>query len=116
MTALIDTNVVLDILLKNTAFIADSRIILELAEQKRFIGYISASAITDIFYPASVTDKDIYKALDLEWSDFEDSVQYIVGEGLSVDYIITRNIQDFTPTSIAIITPEQFLQTIGDTA
>ena len=136
MTALIDTNVVLDILLKNTTFIANSRVILELAEQKRFIGYISASAITDIFYisrkklgqkvaqeaikhllhifyPATVSGEHIYSALDLEWTDFEDSVQYIVGKGLSVDYIVTRNIQDFTYGHIDTVTPEQFIQIIA---
>jgi predicted nucleic acid-binding protein len=135
MTVLIDTNVVLDILLHNTTFIANSRVILELAEKKRFIGYISASAITDIFYisqkkmgkktareavkhlmnifyPATVTDIAIYQALELEWDDFEDSVQYIVGEGLSVDYIVTRNIQDFASASTVAVTPEQFIQII----
>jgi hypothetical protein len=115
--------------------VVNSRVILELAEQKRFNGYISASAITGIFYiarkrlgkniareainhllhifyPATVTGDNIYQALDLEWDDFEDSVQYIVGEGLSVDYIVTRNIQDFTSGSIAAVTPEQFIEII----
>jgi predicted nucleic acid-binding protein len=137
MTVLIDTNVVLDALLNNTGFIANSKELFHLAEQKRFIGYISASAVTDIFYisqkklgkktareaikhtlciyyPATVTDEDIYKALDLTWDDFEDSVQFVVGEGLSVNYIVTRNTQDFSSSSIPAVTPEQFLQIIAD--
>jgi hypothetical protein len=48
----------------------------------------------------------------LEWSDFEDSVQFVVGEGLSVDYIVTRNTQDFSSGSIPAVTPEQFIQHI----
>jgi predicted nucleic acid-binding protein len=135
MKVLIDTNVALDVILNNAGFVANSKVILELAEQKRFIGYISASAITDIFYisqkklgkdttreaiiyllhicyPATVTGSDIFQALDLEWSDFEDSVQYIVGEGLAVDYIVTRNTQDFASGSIPTVTPEQFIETI----
>jgi len=140
MEVLIDTNVALDVILNNAGFATNARAILELAEQKRFTGYISASAITDIFYisrkrlgketarkainhllhifyPATVTDDNIYKALDLEWDDFEDSVQYVVGEGLAVDYIVTRNTQDFTADlrsdgSITTITPEQFIETI----
>jgi len=106
-----------------------------MAEKKLVTGYISASVITDIFYiaqrklgkkpvkeaiktmlqvfyPATVTDDNIYQALDLEWDDFEDSVQYIVGEGLPVDYIVTRNTQDFTSGSIPVITPEQFIKII----
>ena len=135
MTVLIDTNVVLDVLLNNAGFVANSRAILDFAEEKRYTGYISASAITDIFYisqkklgkkvakqaikhllniyrPATVTDKDIYKALDLDWNDFEDSVQFTVGESFSVDYIVTRNTQDFSSDSIPAVTPEQFIQII----
>jgi len=135
MDVLIDTNVALDIILNNAGFVANARVILELAEQKRFTGYISASAITDIFYisrkklgketarkainhllhifyPATVTDDNIYQALDLDWDDFEDSVQYVVGEGLAVDYIVTRNTQDYISGSITAITPEQFIETI----
>jgi len=69
-----------------------------------------------VFYPAAVTDKNIYQALELEWDDFEDSVQFIVGMDLSVDYIVTRNIRDFFSSSIDAVTPEQFLQAITDIA
>ena len=137
MTVLIDTNVALDVLLNNAGLVAGSRALLDLAYKKRFTGYISASAVTDIFYisqkklgkktakeaikhllhiyyPATVTDDDIYKALDLTWDDFEDSVRFTVGEGLSVDYIVTRNTQDFSSSHIPAVTPEQFMQIIAD--
>jgi len=135
MKVLIDTNVVLDVLINNAVFFANSKKIFDFAEQRRITGFISASAITDIFYiaqrkfgkktikeaikkvlkvfyPATVTDNNIYQALDLDWDDFEDSVQYIVGEGLSVDYIVTRNIKDFVFGSIPAVTPEQLIETI----
>ena len=122
MKVLVDTNVALDYLLHRKDYIFAMGIF-GMAEKKYITGYISASAITDIFFlakgklgkkstkealkdllnvflPATVYDKHIYKALDLDWDDFEDSVQYVVGEGLSVDYIITRNIQDFSSSSI----------------
>ena len=133
MTVLIDTNVALDALLNNAGFVDKSKELFDLADEKRFIGYVSASAVTDIFYisqkklgkkgakeaikrllriycPATVTDKDIYRALDLTWDDFEDSVQFTVGEGLSADYIVTRNTQDFSSGHIPTVTPEQFIQ------
>ena len=135
MIVLIDTNVVMDVVFTNAKLADGSRAILDYAEQKLFTGYISASAITDIFYlskkrlgknvakevikellkifyPATVTDSHIYKALDLDWNDFEDSVQFVVGEGLAVDYIVTRNIHDFSSSSIPTVTPEQFIKTI----
>jgi hypothetical protein len=37
-----------------------------------------------------------------------------VGEGLSADYIVTRNTQDFVSSSIPAVTPEQFLQATTD--
>jgi len=137
MKVLIDTNVVLDVLINNSDFFAHSKKIFDFAEQKQITGFISASAVTDIFYiaqkklgkkvikeaikkvlkifsPATVTDNHIYQALDLEWDDFEDSVQYVVGEGLAADYIVTRNIQDFTFGSISAVTPEQFIKIIAD--
>ena len=131
---LIDTNVVLDYMLYRQDYY-NAMIIYLLAEQNFIVGYISASAITDIFFlakgklgkkstkealkrllsvfkPAAVTDSHIYQALDLDWPDFEDSVQYIVGESFSVDYIITRNTQDFSSSTIPAVTPEQFIQKI----
>jgi predicted nucleic acid-binding protein len=137
MKVLIDSNVALNKLLKQPDFYAGSNAIFTLAEKEQITGYISASAITDIYYiarkslgkasarenikkmlqvfqPATVTGNDIFIALDLEWGDFEDSVQYVVGSGLSVDYIITRNTQDFSSSSIPAVTPEQFLNLIAD--
>ena len=108
-----------------------------MAENMRISGFISASAITDIFFlakeklgkkptkealkkllkvfkPATVTDSIIYQALYLDWNDFEDSVQYVVGKSLEVDYIVTRNTRDYTSDTIAAVTPEQFIALISE--
>jgi predicted nucleic acid-binding protein len=139
MTILLDTYVVLDILLNRKPWYINAALIFGMAQQNIIKGYISASTITDlfyitakengknnareaikrllnVFYPATVTDKNIYQALELDWDDFEDSIQFIVGSDLSVDYIVTRNTNDFTSSSIYIVTPEQFIQTITDIA
>ena len=135
MKVLIDSNIALDILLINEGFYTGSMAVFVHAEQNLINGYISASAITDIFYiskkrhgkemalksikkilqvfqPATVTDKNIYKALDLDWDDFEDAVQYVAGENLALDYIVTRNISDFSKGNIPAVTPEQFIDII----
>jgi predicted nucleic acid-binding protein len=137
MTILIDTNVILDILLNRQPWYTNAALIFGLSQQNKIKSYVSASAITDIFYltqkehgksaakeavkrilqvfyPATVTDRNIYQALELKWEDFEDSVQYIVGQDLSVDYIVTRNTKDFTLSSIETVTPEQFIRFIAD--
>ena len=137
MTILIDSNIALDILLNRQPWYEKAALIFSLTRRSIVKSYVSASAITDIFYvakkelgksaareaikrlvrvfyPATVTDTDIYHALDLTWDDFEDSVQFTVGEGLSADYIITRNTQDFSSSHIPAVTPEQFIQVITD--
>ena len=136
MKILIDTNVALDILLHRQDY-PNAEIVYSLAEKNQIACYISASAITDIFFlskkdlgkkpakealktllsvfkPATVTDSHIYQALDLDWPDFEDSVQFTVGESLAVDYIVTRNTQDYSSSSITAVTPEQFIEIIVD--
>jgi predicted nucleic acid-binding protein len=50
MIVLLDTNVILDVLLKRTPFLEKSAIVLLLSEKKLIDGYVSASAITDIFF------------------------------------------------------------------
>jgi predicted nucleic acid-binding protein len=132
MTILIDTNVALDYLLHRQDY-DNAMDIFDLAEKQIVTGYISASAITDIFFlaksylgkkptkealkkllqvfhPATVTDGDIHEALNLDWEDFEDSVQFVVGKSFSADYIVTRNTKDYSAGSIPSITPEQFIQ------
>jgi len=49
MKALIDSNVVLNKLLKQSAFIAGANAVFKLAEAGKIIGYISALAVTDIY-------------------------------------------------------------------
>jgi len=49
----------------------------------------------------------------MDWGDFEDSVQYVVGESFDVDYIVTRNAKDYAFGSIPAVTPEQFIQTVA---
>ena len=137
MKVLIDSNVVLDILLHRQPWYGNAMLIYGLSQRNFIKSYVPASAITDIFYiaqkqlgksvaqeaikrllsvfyPATVTGNAIYQALNLDWNDFEDAVQFIVGEGLSVDYIVTRNIQDFSFASITVVTPEQLIQTIAN--
>ena len=136
MNVLIDTNIVLDILLKREPYYRDAARVSVLSEKGHIQSYISASAVTDIFYIvrkevlnsiialnliidilktihiASVTEDYIYEALDMRWNDFEDSVQYVVGKSISADFIITRNVADYANGQIRAITPNEFISLI----
>jgi predicted nucleic acid-binding protein len=108
-----------------------------LSENGVIDGYVSASAITDIYYIARKAYKDKSKALDLvraltdtvriatvnegtvknainlEWNDFEDSVQYSAGENINAEYIITRDPKGYAGSAIKAITPPIFLELIS---
>lgn len=50
MKILIDTNVILDVLMKRTPFFESSAQILRLCENDEIKGYITANTVTDIYY------------------------------------------------------------------
>ena len=120
MNVLIDTNVALDVIIHREPFLESSQLVMLASERNIINGFITASSITDIFYItnkhlkdraatykalkehligtiriAAVDGKAITDALDLEWCDFEDCVQYVVGESIAADYIVTRNPKDY---------------------
>ncbi|GHT71554.1 twitching motility protein PilT [Spirochaetia bacterium] len=137
MNILIDTNVALDALLERQPFYAAAANVLGLSTLGVGI-FVSASAITDIYYisrkhtgskkaamellknlllnvdAATVSGVEIRRAIALDWGDFEDAVQYAVGESLAVDYIVTRNPADFSSSSIEAATPDQFIRLVTD--
>ena len=128
---MVDTNVVLDVLLNRPAFVQDSATILRAASEETQ-EFITASAVTDIYYiarkelkdslqtkmlirnllqvvhVASVSEVDVWAALDSNWKDFEDSVQNAVAEHQRFDYIITRNPSDYKDSSLPVLTPQEF--------
>jgi predicted nucleic acid-binding protein len=134
MNVLIDTNVALDVLLDRRPFSETSERVIVLSEKRRINAFISASAITDIYYIirkafknkdaaidllkkfittikiASIEENHIYEALRLNWNDFEDVVQYVAGKSKKVEYIITRNPHDFECLDVKIVSPEDFLR------
>ena len=120
MKALVDTNVVLDVILQRSPFYHNSLGIFQLVDQGHISACLSATTMTTIFYVlrkarnnsdetyrmmdeltdlfsvAPVSEKTIANALALRWKDFEDTVQYITASENSADYIVTRNTQDFS--------------------
>ena len=135
MKLLIDTNVVLDVLLRREPFFGKAAEVLNLTQREDVREYVSASAITDIYYiankqmknraavrdllnrllmlvsVAAVSEQEIRNALHLEWADFEDSVQYSVALLNEMDGIVTRNPGDYQEADVQIWLPEQILET-----
>ena len=137
MKILLDSNVAIDVILQNEPFYESASIVIGLSKGGVDL-FVSASTVTDIYYivsramkskkiamsllkkllvnvnVAAVTENEIRQAVNLDWGDFEDAVQYAAGESLAVDYIVTRNVKDFTLSPIKAVTPEQCINLITD--
>jgi predicted nucleic-acid-binding protein len=130
MTALIDTNVLLDVLAHRQNFYPCSKVIFDLCETRKIKGYISSLSIADLVYVMrkelkkedinyvlltlelifQVTDlnvDDINKASETNTSDFEDGIQIATAKRIKADCIITRNKNDFENNSLPLFTPEE---------
>lgn len=129
---LIDTNVAVDFVACRQPFYEASEKIILLAKSPDIDAYVSAAAVTDVYYisrrelknknltlkllknfltivkVATVTEKEIAWAINSSWRDFEDAVQYSVALSNKIDYIITRNAEDFSESEISVVTPENF--------
>ena len=136
MRDVIDTNVILDVLLKRSPFYEAAIEVLKLSVREDIQEFVSASAITDIYYiayknmrdkavvrellkklllivsVAGVSEEEIQKALELGWKDFEDSVQYSVALLNEMNGLITRNVKDYSSSEIQVWEPNQFLELV----
>lgn len=136
MILLIDTNVILDHLISRQPFMDIARDVLRLCLERKCSGYITAHTLTNIFYiirrhfPASrrkelliglcefievvgIKKKQIIDALVNEnFDDFEDGLQIKCARSINADYIVTRNIADFSASPIPAILPEDLLQKV----
>ncbi|MDI6707307.1 MAG: PIN domain-containing protein [Bacillota bacterium] len=134
MKVLLDTNIILDVILQRQPFAAPALEILKLSDMGKLESYIISNSITDIFYVlrkyfdnvedrkkavryilqmvniAGVTKTDIFKSLELEYTDFEDALQTQCAKKIKANYIITRNEKDFKDRSVEVISPERFIE------
>jgi predicted nucleic acid-binding protein len=57
----------------------------------------------------NVSDQIIQKALESEFKDFEDAIQYFTALENNIECIITRNVDDFNKSVIPVYTPTELL-------
>lgn len=135
MKLLIDANILLDVLQMRQPHYHDSSIIWKLCETEQVKGYVSALTFANLVYVMrkeldpevirrtlqtlslifELTDlevSDIAHASEMEWGDFEDAVQCATAERIRADYIITRNVRDFTKSKVMALTPGEFIARI----
>ena len=130
MVILIDTNIILDYLIARQPFMDNADKVLCLCFRQKCIGYIAAHSVTNIFYilrkdfsvskrkkmlielcefieVAGIQKKQVIDALvNEDFIDLEDRLQVECARLVNADFIVTRNITDFSASPIPAILPE----------
>ena len=132
MRAIVDTNVVLDVLLEREPFVKPAVEVFRLAEESRIVAFICATTITTIDYLlvkslqkpkarealhrlislfeiATVNRPVIERALLSKILDFEDAVLNEAAQMAGADFVITRNTKDFVGSTLKVCDPNEFL-------
>ena len=136
MVILIDTNVIMDHLILREPFVDIADEVLRLCLNQKCTGYIAAHSVANIFYilrkdfssnkrkemltelcefieVAGIHKKQVIDALTNEdFPDLEDRLQVECARMVNADYIVTRNIADFSASPIPVVLPEDLLKKI----
>ncbi len=135
MVLLIDANIILDVLMNRQPFVKDSSLLWKLCETNKAKGYVSTLTFANMMYimrkelsPETIEEvfgklKLIFeladfspaileKAVKMKWKDFEDAVQSATAEQIHADYIVTRNVRDFTQSRVMAFSPSELLARI----
>lgn len=131
----LDTNIVIDFLGERANFYESAAKVVTLADKKKVRIYTSPSSISNTFYILSkyenskaalekirlfrllcsisrMDEQVIDKAINSNFKDFEDAMQYFSALATNCDVIITRNEKDFKNALIPVMNAESYLQTL----
>jgi predicted nucleic acid-binding protein len=130
--ALLDVNVILDVLQRRRPFYADSAAVLAAAETGRIAGLVAAHSVTTLFYllarfgspdTARVNVLDLLsilavapvdgyvlgQALALPYRDLEDAVQMAAARQAGADYLVTRDRAGYAAGPLPALEPAELL-------
>ena len=138
MKVLIDTNVILDVLQNREPWASDGAAIFRMVAAKQITGCITAKQLADIHFFArklftgqnntdekarQVTSRllslfvlldtlaaDCRNAFGINNGDYEDAMLISTAVREGMDYIITRNSEHFSDSSVPVISPGDFVR------
>ncbi|WP_396184570.1 type II toxin-antitoxin system VapC family toxin [Flavobacterium sp.] len=132
----LDTNVLMDILANRQPFYKSSAEIYKLGLRKKVVLFTSSNTISTLHYLLKkfTTEENIRQSLDevttvlsiipidiniikkslkSNHKDFEDAIQIVSAQSINnMDCIVTRDLKDYKFAEIAVLTPDDFLNTI----
>ena len=130
----VDTDIILDLLAERIPFFHFSAVLFTFAEMKKLELYTSPLVLANTFYilrkqlgnnearnalrklrillhVVDSSESIIDKALNSDFTDFEDAIQYYTALEHEITVILTRNLRDYKNASVIVQTPEAFLVT-----
>jgi len=133
--ALVDINVLLDVLAKREPFHTNAAEIWSAVETRRIRGLVSADSMSTIYYllrrasnhrtalRALRLIRDVFEivpldgqlinqAIDSSVRDFEDAIQYVSALSSKADCIVTRDLAHFKGVEIPVLAPDAFLASL----
>ena len=141
MKALLDTNIVVDVLQRREPWFQDGAVIFRAIANKQIEGCLTAKQITDIHFfsrkqfkegenvdvkARQVIEKllaifslidtlgfDCQKAFGNENGDYEDAVLIESAVRAGADCIVTRNPEHFKTSTVLVYAPDQFVSVIS---
>ena len=133
MRIFIDTNILLDLMLRREPFYAKAQLIYQLGvwgDVELFVSDLTIVncmciamrqkvALDNIYdfmqemrkhiFISGIGEEVIDKAINAKSKDFEDIVQYYSAQNCNADYVVTRNKNDFPNDIIPVIEPEDMV-------
>jgi len=134
MVVLIDSDVLIDFLTAREPFTRDANVVIQKSREKVINAFLAAHSVTNIYYtlrkfcpPSEMKQRllDICRYISVveigaeqiinalsnnEFADFEDCLQAECAGVAKADYIVTRNIKDYTYSKVPAILPEKLLE------
>ena len=135
---LIDTDVILDFFFDRKPYSDCASQVLSLCETEKIMGFITPVICSNVYYILRQTaphdkvieklkqllmilnvlamDKDvILQALNSDFRDFEDALQYAAAiRTKHINAILTRNVKDYKKSELGVMTPDDYLKQLSN--
>jgi predicted nucleic acid-binding protein len=128
----VDTDIIYDLLAKREPFYQAAARLFTLADEGKIQIFISSLSIANIHYLLSkekssfeakqilrkfkllvqiapLNEKIIDLALNSEFNDFEDAIQYYSALQNEIEILLTRNLKDYKKAQITVLTAQDFI-------
>ena len=128
----VDTDIIYDLLAKRNPFYLSAARLFTLADEGKVQIFISVLSLANIHYLISkqqsadeanqilrkfkvlvhvtpLNEKIIDLALNSEFEDFEDAIQYFSALQNDIEVLLTRNLKDYKKAQITVLTAQDFI-------